>query len=185
MDFFIKNNATLPKLKVGIYQDGRSDYLRNFPDLLNNTVLFSMVNVDTKQPKIVNKPCSIVPIVLSGGTVGYEVTFQFSYLNTNKMGKYEGQFSIQTQDGIIGLPLTEKLYIYVAESFILDDITYQNQYEIPYVCCVQEYIPAPSETPTPTPTPTITVTVSPTVNLTQTQTPTLTETPTPTPTPIS
>ena len=47
MEFFIRNNATLPVLKMQVVQDGRSTYGDTMELLELATIFFSMVDVKT------------------------------------------------------------------------------------------------------------------------------------------
>ena len=208
MDFFIKKNATLPVLKLQVIKDGRSDY-NNFMELLEtSSIFFSMVNIETGIPKIMSKPAGIVSKTFDDPNTPteYYIYYKFTNTDTNTVGKFEGQFLIKNDDGNLILPIREKLFIYIQESFIADDLEYVNCYTSEYPCCVDPSFPTPTpsvtptitptntltptitpsntptETPTMTPTPTITPSITPTGTLTPTPTPTQTSTPTLTPT---
>jgi hypothetical protein len=161
MEFFIKKNATLPVLKLAIIKNGRSDY-NNFMELLEtSTIFFSMVNVETGIPKIMSKPSGFVEKTFldPNAEPEYYIYYQFTNTDTNLIGKYEGQFLVKTDDGNLILPIREKLFIYVQESFIADDLTYENCYTSVYPCCIGPGYPTP--TPTNTPTPSVTPTPTP------------------------
>lgn len=189
MEFFIKKNATLPLLKLQVVKDGRSDY-NNFMQLLEtSSIFFSMVNTDTGILKIVSKPAGFVEKTFldPNAEPEYYIYYQFTNQDTNLVGRYEGQFLIKSDDGNLILPIRERLFLYVQESFIADDLEYNNCYTSNYPCCVipltPSVTPTSTTTPTPTPTPSITPTITPTSTLTPT--PTVTSTPTTTPTPTS
>jgi hypothetical protein len=195
MEFFIKKNATLPLLKLQVVKDGRSDY-NNFMELLEtSTISFSMVNTDNGIPKIMSKPAGFVEktFIDPNAETEYYIYYQLTNTDTNTVGKFEGQFLIKTDDGNLILPIREKLFIYIQDSFIADNLEYVNCYTSKYPCCIDPSFPTltptntPTNTPTQTPTPTITETPTntptPTNTTTQTPTPTITETPTNTPTP--
>ena len=184
MDFFIKKNATLPVLKLQVVKDGRSEY-NNFMELLEtSSIFFSMVNIETGIPKIMSRPAGFVSKTFDDPNTPteYYIYYQFTSSDTNVTGRYEGQFLIKNDDGNLILPIQERLFLNVQESFIADDLEYDNCYTSVYPCCI-----FPSETPTPTPTntPTITPTNTPTITptITPTETPTMTPTETPTMTP--
>jgi len=156
MEFFIKRYATLPLLKLQVVKDGRSDY-NNFMELLEtSTIFFSMVNVETGIPKIMSKPAGFVEktFIDPNAESEYYIYYQFTNTDTNLIGKYEGQFLVKTDDGNLILPIREKLFIYVQESFIADDLTYENCYTSDYPCCIGPGYPTPTPSVTPTPTPT-------------------------------
>ena len=172
MDFYIKKFSTLPILKLGVVKNGRSDY-NNFMELLEtSSIFFSMVNTDTGVLKITSKPAGFVEktFIDPNAEPEYYIYYQFTTTDTNTVGKFEGQFLIKSDDGNLILPIREKLFIYIQESFIADDLEYDNCYTSVYPCCVVPIVPSITPTPTNTPTPTPSIT------------PTSTPTPTPTPT---
>lgn len=186
MNFFIKKRATLPILRVEVNKDGRSNFYnnQNLSDISN--VYVSFIDFYTKQPKYLSRPCTITSEVTSGET-SYYVNYQFSHFETEEETKYEAQFSIINNNGyVIILPLKEKVFVNIVESFAIDGFDFSNNYEVDYPCC-KGSIPDPSTTPTSTPTltPTNTPTPNPTSSPTSTPTPTPTVTRTSTPTPTT
>ena len=180
MDFFIKKNATLPVLKLQVVKDGRSDYDNFMKTIELSAIFFSMVDVETGIPKISSKPAGFVEktFIDPNAEPEYYIYYQLSPKDTNRVGKYEGQFMLRNDDGVLILPIREKLYIYVQESFIADDLGYESCYVSEFPCCVNgpyttttTTTPCPSCGPNPTPSPTPSPSITPT------------KTPTPTPTP--
>ena len=120
MEFFIKKNATLPVLKMQVVKDGRSDY-RHFMDLLEtSTIAFSMVDTTTGIPKIASRPAYIVEktFVDPQTPPEYYIYFQFTSRETNKPGRFQGEFILRTNDGNIILPIRDELFINIQDSFI-------------------------------------------------------------------
>ncbi len=155
MEFFIKKNATLPLLKMQVVKDGRSDY-NHFMDMIEvSSLFFSMTNIETGIPKILTRPAGFVEKILVNPDAGpeYYIYYQFTNLDTNMIGRYEGQFMLKNNDGVLILPIREKLFINISESFIADDLPYDSCYVIEFPCCVNPLpsptVPAPSPTPTP------------------------------------
>jgi hypothetical protein len=196
MEFFIKKNATLPLLKMAVVRDGRNDYNNMMDFIEQSSIFFSMVSVDTGIPKISTRPAGFVSVeqLDPNADPEYFVYYQFTPRDTNKVGRYQGQFLFRNDQGTMILPIREELYINVQESFIADDLEYTSCYVVDFPCCIVDPIPAPTTTTTttidvvtdtPTPTPTLTPTVTPTtsVTVTPTNTPTITPTTTPTNTP--
>lgn len=162
MDFYIKKFSTLPLLKLQVVKDGRSDY-NNFMELLEtSTIFFSMVNTDNGIPKINSRPSGFVEktFIDPNAEPEYYIYYQFTKQDTSIEGKYEGQFLIKTDDGNLILPIREKLFIYIQDSFIADDLTYTTCYTSEFPCCAVP-TPTPSVTTTHTPTPTPTLTPTP------------------------
>jgi hypothetical protein len=184
MDFFIKKNATLPLLKLQVVKDGRNDF-DSFMKLIElSAIFFSMTDVVTGIPKINTRPAGFVEKVFINPDAEpeYYIYYQFTNRDTNKVGRYEGQFLLRSDDGTLILPIREKLYINIQDSFIGDDLPYESCYVSEFPCCVNPIPVTTTTTTTPpsSPTPTITPSPSPTPSFTPTTTPTPTPTPTPT-----
>ena len=84
-----------------------------------STIYFSMVEVETGIPKIVSAPCEIVSLILpEGAPTEYYIYFKFTSMDTDTVGRYQGQFLIKNEEGNLILPIREELYINVQDSFI-------------------------------------------------------------------
>jgi hypothetical protein len=119
MEFYIKKGATLPVLKLQAVKDGRSGYIQFMESLELSTIYFSMVEVETGIPKIVSAPCEIVSLILpEGAPTEYYIYFKFTSMDTDTVGRYQGQFLIKNEEGNLILPIREELYINVQDSFI-------------------------------------------------------------------
>lgn len=191
MEFFINKKSTLPLLKLQVVKDGRSDYNNFMKTIELSAIFFSMISTETGIPKISTKPAGFVEKTFTdpNAETEYYIYYQFSSKDTDKPGRYEGQFLLRNDDGNLILPIYDKLYINVLDSFIADDLDYDNCFTSEFPCCVDGPSVTPELTPcvscpactqvTPTPTPTVTRTpsVSSTPDLTPTQTPTTTQTP--------
>ena len=119
MEFYIKQNATLPLLKMAVVKDGRAGYIQFMESLEVSTIYFSMIEVETGIPKIVSAPCEIVNLILpEGATQEYYIYFKFTSMDTDTPGRYQGQFLIKNDEGNLILPIREELYINIQESFI-------------------------------------------------------------------
>jgi hypothetical protein len=136
MDFFIKKNATLPLLVTRVIKDGRSDFHKYFESLTSTTVNFSMKNVDTQKFKVINGDC-IIKKYTNGETDEYVVYYQFKNRDTDLIGRYEGEFNIQYSEGKIGLPLKDKIYVNVVDSFAANNLSYSSNTAtiINNICC--------------------------------------------------
>jgi len=189
MDFFIKKNATLPVLKLQVVKDGRSDYDNFMKTIELSSIFFSMVNVDTGLSKISSRPAGFVEktFIDPNAEPEYYIYYQFNSKDTKDVGKYEGQFMLRSDDGVLILPIREKLNIYVQDSFIADDLNYESCYVSEFPCCVNGPYTTTTTTTTPCPScgPCTTPTPSPTPSVSLTPTPTTTPTPTPTPSPTT
>jgi len=138
MEFFIRKNSTLPLLKLQVVKNGRLDY-NNFMSLIEQSALFfSMVDVESGVAKIVSRPAGFVEKtnVDPNADPEYYLYYQFQNRDTNRVGRYEGQFMLRSSDGVLILPIREKLYINVQESYIADDLEYDSCYISEFPCCV-------------------------------------------------
>jgi len=137
MEFFIKKNATLPLLKMQVVKDGRSDYNKMFDTIEDSAIFFSMIDVDTGIPRINTRPAGFVNKVFlePNAEPEYYIYYQFSGTDTKKEGRYEGQFLLRNDDGVLILPIREKLYINIQESFVADSLAYDSCYVLEFPCC--------------------------------------------------
>jgi hypothetical protein len=120
MEFFIKQNATLPTLKMQVVKDGRNDF-RSFMDTLQNAIItFSMVNTDNGILKIASKPAYITEKFFDNPDAPQEfyIYYNFTANDTKTPGRYLGEFSITTTDGELIVPIRESLFINITPSFI-------------------------------------------------------------------
>lgn len=120
MEFFITQNSTLPLLKMEFDFNGKSS-IEDFNSILeNSTIFFSMKNVENGNLKIINKKGGFTnkTFIEPNAKVEYYLYYKFSLLDTNKVGRYEGEFSLISDDGTLILPIKEKLYINVVENLI-------------------------------------------------------------------
>ena len=137
MNFDIKKNATLPVLKLGVIKDGRSDYNNFMRQIEVSSLFFSMIDTETGVPKIMSRPASFVEKtqIDPNAEPEYYIYYQFTNKDTNTVGQFEGQFMIKNDDGVLILPIREKLIINVHESFIADDLEYTTCYTSDFPCC--------------------------------------------------
>ena len=120
MEFFIKQNATLPTLKLQVVKDGRNDF-RSFMETLQNAIItFSMVNTDNGILKIASKPAYITEKFFDNPDAPQEfyIYYNFTANDTKTPGRYVGEFSITTTEGELIVPIRESLFINITPSFI-------------------------------------------------------------------
>jgi len=166
MEFYIKKNSTLPLLLMQVVKDGRSDY-HSFMNLLEiSSIFFSMVDIETGIPKITSRPAGIVNKTFDDPNAEpeYYIYYQFTPRDTSKVGRFEGQFMVRTPEGVLILPIREKLYINVQDSFVADDLPYESCYVTDFPCCVNG--PFTTTTTTECCPCTSTTTISPTTTTT-------------------
>ena len=153
MEFYIKKNATLPLLKMQVVKDGRSDYNLMMDMIEESAIFFSMVDTETGIPRINTKSAGFVNKILLDPDADpeYYVYYQFTSFETRKVGRYEGQFLLRNDQGTLILPLRDKLFINIQESFIADNLSYDgNCYVVEFPCCNTNPNPTPPSTTTTT-----------------------------------
>lgn len=181
MEFIIRKNATLPLLKMQIVKDGKSTYEDFMSFIETSTIYFSMQNTENGGLKINTSFAGFVEKIFDDPNAApeYYLYYRFTKQNTNKPGRYEGQFVIKNDAGTLVLPIREKLNILIKDSLLDDDLDYNECFVGKYECCI---IGPPSfTTKTPTPTSSVTPTITPSNTSTPTVTPTLSLTPSITP----
>jgi len=121
MDFFIRQGATEPILKMRLIDDGKNDK-SSFNTLLENSdITFEMTDTKTGILYILNAPCQLALRVkkYNQTTDEYYIVYRFTELQTSEIGKYEGKFIIQFLDENqspttkLIVPIREKLYIHI------------------------------------------------------------------------
>ena len=122
MEFHINKNAELPVLKLELIQDGRNDFQKFFEKIQNANIYFSMSDVTTGVKKIAKKRTGVALVEPVSDCVGeeYYITYKFSAKDTEKPGRYVGQFTIEFLDGTGNLivPIREELFINILEGSI-------------------------------------------------------------------
>lgn len=119
MEFFIRQEASDPVLKLRMIDDGKNDK-SSFNDLLENSdITFDMYDVKDDTPIILNSDCYITTRTknFANTTDEYYIIHRFSEEQTSQKGRYEGIITIQFLDNNqnptnkLILPIKEKLYI--------------------------------------------------------------------------
>jgi hypothetical protein len=121
MEFFIRQGASDPLLKLRLLDDGKNDK-SSFNDLLENSeITFEMVDHKTGEPYILNGECLLTTRnkKYNQTTDEYYITYRFTEEQTKNAGKFEGKVTVQFLDTNSNpttkliLPVREKLYINV------------------------------------------------------------------------
>ena len=119
MEFYIRQGATDPILKMEIIDDGKNDK-SSFNDLLENSkITFEMSNYTTGEPVILNGQCQLTTRtkLYHETTDEYYILYRFTEDQTSEIGKFEGKINIQFLDvnqnptTKLILPVKEKLFI--------------------------------------------------------------------------
>jgi hypothetical protein len=120
MEFYIAQNSTLPVLKMELDYNGKSS-MEEFNSVIeNSSIFFSMKNVVDGNYKILNKKAGFTNKVFiePNSKTEYYIYYKFNIRDTNKAGRYEGEFIFINDNGTLILPIKEKLYINIVENFI-------------------------------------------------------------------
>ena len=119
MEFFIRQGATDPILKMRLIDDGKNDK-SSFNDLLESSdITFEMFDVRTEEYYVLNGQCSLTIRTkkYDQTTDEYYITYRFTKDNTSIKGRYEGIINIQFLDessnptNKLIVPIKEKLFI--------------------------------------------------------------------------
>lgn len=120
MDFFIRQGATDPILKMKMIDDGKNDK-SSFNDLLETgcTITFEMSDVKTGEPVVLNSECLLTTRtkLYNQTTDEYYITHRFTTGHTENIGRFEGKITVQFLDvnqnptNKLILPVKEKLFI--------------------------------------------------------------------------
>ncbi len=119
MEFFIRQGASDPILKLRMIDDGKNDK-SSINDLLENSVItFDMFEIQTETPVLLNESCNITTRIkkFQNTTDEYYITYRFSETQTLEKGRFEGRVTIQFLDTDqnpttkLILPIREKLFI--------------------------------------------------------------------------
>jgi len=108
MEFFIKQNSTLPIIRLSITESGRSDFNQIIENIDIYDIKFSLKNKKNNRYVILN------------GDAYYEdgcLCFQLKEHNTKYVGIYEGYFTIKHHSIPYILPYKKNLTINIIESF--------------------------------------------------------------------
>jgi hypothetical protein len=114
MEFFIKQNASLPILKMDLVKDGRTDSAINLYEILDNSnIRFSMKNIDNGTQKIFMQPAYLTEKtgISNYSPKEYYIYYKWSSKDTNKKGRYVGEFLLVLENGELISPIRENLYI--------------------------------------------------------------------------
>jgi hypothetical protein len=119
MEFYIRQGATDPILKLRLIDDGKNDK-SSINDLLENAdITFDMYEFNTENPILLNETCNITTRTkkFQNTTDEYYITYRFTETQTSEKGRYEGRVTIQFLDTDqnpttkLILPIREKLFI--------------------------------------------------------------------------
>ena len=136
MEFYIKQNSTLPVLKMEIIKDGRNDFNLNSFLSASTTFLISLFDKSNNTFLFASKECYVTT---EYSEFEYKDLYYLNYQLTNKdtlrTGRYEVQISIPSEQGVVLLPLQEKYYVNIIGSFAVKDLPFNTKYVASLPCC--------------------------------------------------
>ena len=128
--FTINKGSELPKLRVELIQDGKTDFHKFYLALqAADSVTFTMTNLETGIKKIAKAPAEIVYDENSGCEERYLLQYTWKKRDTNESGTFVGHFHINFNDQVVAdglifpkgeliLPIQEDLIIIIKDSCI-------------------------------------------------------------------
>lgn len=122
MEFFIRQTATDPILKLRLIDDGKNDK-SSFNDMLENSIItFDMINVKTNDYQVLGENCTISTRTkkYDQTTDEYYILYRFTEEGTSIKGRYEGIVTIQFLD--INSNVTSKLIVPIKEKLFINVI---------------------------------------------------------------
>ena len=121
--FYIRQNSTLPTLRMELIEDGRHDFRKFYESVQNCTITFTMVNVDTKITKIAKAPCYIKLKEDDGCVDKYVICYDWKPRDTKEAGTFKGTFELtfgeiksdetEYPTGNLNIPIREELTIVI------------------------------------------------------------------------
>lgn len=120
MEFYIRQGASDPILKMRMIDDGKNDK-SSFNTLLETgcDITFEMSDVKTGEPIVLGAQCLLTNRTkkYKQTTDEYYITYRFTEQQTSEIGRFEGKVNIQFKNTNgdnttkLILPIKERLYI--------------------------------------------------------------------------
>lgn len=122
--FYLRQNSTLPSLRMDLINDGRHDFHKFHECIQSATIKFTMVNSDTKIAKICNGDGYIKLRDIDSCDEEYVICYDWKPRDTKECGTYIGTFEITFDEklkndnynypsGILNMPIREQLTIVI------------------------------------------------------------------------
>ena len=122
--FYIKQNSTLPTLRMELIEDGRHDFHKFHECIQGADITFTMTNIDTNVVKVAKGKAYIKLRENDDCTEQYVICYDWKAHDTKEAGSYKGLFEITFADdiknddytypsGILNMPIREELAVIV------------------------------------------------------------------------
>lgn len=126
MTFYITRGSTLPTLQMELIDDGRNDFAKFNECIQAADITFTMVDAETKVPKISNARAKIKLREGDSCSSEYLICYEWKERDTKAPGVFLGHFSISFSDtlkndeysypvGVLNMPIREDLYIVIKD----------------------------------------------------------------------
>ena len=120
--FYIRQNSTLPTLRMELIEDGRHDFMKAHEALQGAEITFTMINIDTNVTKVAKNKAYIKLRENDDCTEQYVICYDWKARDTKEAGSYKGIFEITFNsnmkndsytypNGILNMPIREELFI--------------------------------------------------------------------------
>lgn len=120
--FYIKQNATLPRIQMELIEDGRHDYHKFHECIQAADITFTMINIDTNVTKVAKAKAYIKLRENDDCTEQYVICYDWKERDTKEAGSYKGIFDINFggkikndlytyPNGLLVMPIREELLI--------------------------------------------------------------------------
>lgn len=122
--FYIKQNSTLPTLRMDLINDGRHDFRKFHECIQAADITFTMVNVDTNVTKIAKAKAYVKLREIDSCEEEYMICYDWKTRDTKESGTYKGTFEITFSkdikndnysypSGVLNMPIREELTIVI------------------------------------------------------------------------
>lgn len=117
MEFFIKKNNIFPLLLMKVINDGKENENEMKNILEKSTIEFSMISENTGIP-LIHKQRAFITNSLNRENEweGYYIFYQFTKKETAKSGRFRGEFTLNSNEGRLILPIRDDLFINIKDS---------------------------------------------------------------------
>lgn len=105
--FTINKGAELPKLRMELIQDGKTDFRKYYLAIqAADSVTFTMTNLETGIKKIAKAPAEVVYDEESGCEERYLLQYTWKKRDTNESGTFVGHFHVVFNDQVVAEGMT-------------------------------------------------------------------------------
>lgn len=105
--FTINKGAELPKLRMELIQDGKTDFRKYYLAIqAADSVTFTMTNLETGIKKIAKAPAEVVYDEESGCDEKYLLQYTWKKRDTNESGTFVGHFHVVFNDQVVAEGMT-------------------------------------------------------------------------------